>query len=287
MVRTLIVSAALFGAVAPVSAQPAPPPMDDAKKAEAKALYDKGITHYNLGEYDKAIAAFRQAYEISLAPGLLFNIAQAHRLNKDYEQASKLYSTYLRLKPDAPNRADVEARIAEMNAILAQQNKVGDKAPVGTVPPEGEKGPPKPATPTPTDPSSGTPPPSDPAVGSVTTDVPRPVSGGATLKLAGISTAALGGALIITGAIFGSMASGAESDLNGLNNGGTWDQAAQDKYDSGKRNNTIAIACLVTGGLAVVGGGAMWFVGNKKSKESSVAIVPARGGGTFAVGWKF
>ena len=51
---------------------------------------------------------FKLAYARSQAPGLLFNLAQASRLNKDYEQALHFYRTYLRVRPDAPNRDDVE-----------------------------------------------------------------------------------------------------------------------------------------------------------------------------------
>src|SRR5690242_7489154 len=117
-----LVFAAVLAASATAAAQPAPrptpttapPQTDDQKRAEAKTLYEQGLSHYNLGEFDQAIAAFRKSYELTQAPGLLFNIAQAFRLKKDYEQASYFYTTYLRLQPDAANRTDVEARLAEM-----------------------------------------------------------------------------------------------------------------------------------------------------------------------------
>lgn len=304
MMKTLTLAALLLGS-ATAMAQPKPTPgatkTEDQKKTEAKALYDKGITHYNLGEFDPAIAAFREAYAISSAPGLLFNIAQSFRLKKDYEQASYFYATYLRLKPDATNRADVEARIAEMNTMLEQQKKLQNGPPTGTVNPDGEGGTKGPLTNPTTTNLTITPttnPKTTPASTTVAArtepagaDTDEPDQGterpGKTLVKAGIATASVGGALIITGVIFGKLASSAESDLNALNSGGTWTQDAQDKYDAGKRDNSIAMVSLVVGGAAVVAGGTMWFLGNKKSKSANVAIVPTRSGTSVAVGWSF
>jgi tetratricopeptide (TPR) repeat protein len=288
MIKPLMLAAVLL-ASSTVAAQPKPdaPQTDEQKRAEAKALYDKGINHYNLGEFDPAIAAFRQAYGISSAPGLLFNIAQAFRLKKDYEQASYFYTTYLRLKPDATNRADVEARIAEMKTLLEDQKKLGTSPPVGTVTPEGDTNTKPPTTTpqvTPTTPPTVTVDPVEPVDTGSDTPVADP---GATMKKAGLATAAVGGALVITGIIFGRMASSAESDLNALNMGGTWTQENQDTYDAGERNNTIAIVSLVVGGAAVVTGGALYFLGRSKESSTSVAIVPTKGGTSVAVGWSF
>ncbi|MDX2090178.1 MAG: tetratricopeptide repeat protein [Kofleriaceae bacterium] len=290
MTRTLLAAALLFATTHVATAQPSP---EEAKKLEAKTLYEKGNTHYNLGEYDQAVTAFKKAYELSQAPGLLFNIAQSFRLKKDYEQASHFYSTYLRLKPDAPNRADVEARIAEMNNLIEEQKKMGTKAPIGTVTPDGgtSNGP---STPPPTGTGTGTTPPPT-GTGTTTTTLTGPTGpgptdspsggGGKGLKLAGIATAAGGGLFLITGVVFGMSAKSKESELEELNAGGTWDQGL---YDKGQRNNTIAIASLVVGGAAVAAGGVMYFLGSKKSKErASMAVVPRAGGAEFAVGWKF
>lgn len=285
MNRTFLAAALLVATSSVAIAQPAPTPApapDEGKKAEAKVLYDKGNTHYNLGEYDQAVAAFKKAYEISQAPGLLFNIAQSYRLKKDYEQASHFYTTYLRLKPDAANRPDVEARIAEMETMLEEQKKMGFKAPIGTMSPDG--GTSNASTTTPTTPTTtGT-----ATTTTSTTDGPRDggtPSSGKGLKLAGIGTMTAGGVFVVTGVVFGMMAKSKESKLEELNEGGTWDQGT---YDAGRRNNKIAIASLVIGGAAVATGGVLWFLGSKKDKErASVAVVPAKGGGTFAVGWQF
>ena len=94
---------------------------------EARDLYKKGMTHYELGEFDVAIEEFKRAYALTSAPGLLFNLAQVYRMKKDPEQAVYFYRTYLRLVPDAPNRADVEALIAE-NQALVDANRAKKRA---------------------------------------------------------------------------------------------------------------------------------------------------------------
>ena len=76
------------------------------------------MARYALGDFDAAVDEFKQAYELSQAPGLLFNLAQASRLGKDYEQALHFYRTYLRVRPNAANRKDAEKRIGELEPIV-------------------------------------------------------------------------------------------------------------------------------------------------------------------------
>ena len=58
-------------------------PVRAAPEDPARAHYDRGMQRYNLGDFDGAITAFDAAYAVSKAPGLLFNLAQAHRLALD------------------------------------------------------------------------------------------------------------------------------------------------------------------------------------------------------------
>jgi tetratricopeptide (TPR) repeat protein len=282
-------------APAPTPAPPAPaPPSGPASnyvspikdtgdaKLDAKAHYDQGLTHYNLGEFDKAIVEFKAAYAISNATGLLFNIAQAYRLLKQFEQASYFYKTFLRLKPEAPNRADVEQRIEEMDKAIAEQKAIQDAKPREALPPEGENkaGDNKPVQPqTPVTVNIN-----NPNGGEV---IKHEGGGGGSMKTAGIATAGAGGALLLTGLVFGALASGNQNDLNKLNNGGTWTSASQDKYDAGKRDNTIAVICFVAGGAAVVTGGVLFGLGTLKDRDGGVAVVPTTHGAQFVAGWKF
>lgn len=90
-----------------------------ADEQRAQELFRAGLQHYNLAEFDAAISDFKAAYEASQAPGLLFNLGQAARLAHHDEEALHFYRTYLRLKPDASNRAYAELRIAELESVRA------------------------------------------------------------------------------------------------------------------------------------------------------------------------
>src|SRR6185436_16138546 len=92
--------------------------------AAAREHYKRGTTLYDLGKYDEAIIEFQQAYEIKDDPVLLYNIAQSFRLSNKYNEALRFYRTYLRRAPKAPNRDEVETKIADMENLIQQQNKV-------------------------------------------------------------------------------------------------------------------------------------------------------------------
>jgi tetratricopeptide (TPR) repeat protein len=98
---------ALLGASPLAFAQP------DADVKRARALFTEAQTHYKVGEFEFAIEKYKKAYKLSKASALLFNIAQAYRLDGDARNALLFYQNYLREVPDADNRADAEARIAE------------------------------------------------------------------------------------------------------------------------------------------------------------------------------
>jgi tetratricopeptide (TPR) repeat protein len=101
---------------------------------EAASHHRKGIMFYELGDFDDAITEFKRAYEITDAPALLFNIAQAYRKKGDLAQALHFYETFIRLAPHARNRGDAEVLVVEMQAKLAEQARLAHEPPA---PPDG------------------------------------------------------------------------------------------------------------------------------------------------------
>ena len=77
----------------------------------AKDLFQQGTTLFNIGEFDKAIAAWQEGYKEKPDPGFLYNIGQAYRLKGDGNKAIFFYRGYLRNSPRATNRAEIEAKI--------------------------------------------------------------------------------------------------------------------------------------------------------------------------------
>jgi len=90
-------------------------------KQKAKELYVRGNTQYNLGRWKEAIDLFTQAYEAYDNPDLLFNIGQAYRQDGNCSKAIFFYKRYLALKPNATNRAEVEAFITKLQPGCVEQ----------------------------------------------------------------------------------------------------------------------------------------------------------------------
>jgi tetratricopeptide (TPR) repeat protein len=114
-------------------------------KEVAKEAYTEGKRQYDLGEYQAALEAFKKAYLNYEEPVFLFNIAQCYRQLGDTPGAIRSYKAFLRNWPKAPNRAQVERLITELEAQPASPPPPtmppGPRAP----PPTDEAPPPKPA----------------------------------------------------------------------------------------------------------------------------------------------
>jgi tetratricopeptide (TPR) repeat protein len=216
-------------ATEPSSSPPAPADL-------AREHYERGLAKYNLAEFDAAIVEFKQSYELSKAPRLLFNIAQAYRLKKDYESALYFYNTYLRADPNPPNLDDVDTKIDEMKRALDEQHKAAAT-------------PPPPVTPPPV-----TPPPA----------VEKHASK-RSLKVAGLTVTALGAAACAVG---GGMLGLASSDASTLHrvatSGMPWTAMDQSIFDEGDRAQTAGIVLLSAGGALVVAGAITLGAGLRK-----------------------
>jgi tetratricopeptide (TPR) repeat protein len=225
---------------------------DQGSQAEARALYEKAIAHYDLAEYDLAITEFKQAYELSREPGLLFNLAQACRLKKDYEQALHFYQTYLELVPRAPNRGDAEAQIAKMKQAI-------EAAPRPTPAPE-----PVPAP-------EVVPPPVAPApvVTPVTVVAPESKAHRFTHSPRGKATIAL--AVIGAGALLGAAATGAIALTSRSRYDTGCDAGACDHalYQSGRTTAIITDALI---GVGVVAALTATLVGAIRHRDRPIAL---------------
>ena len=90
-------------------------------QARAQAWFEQGQTAYSNGEYETAANLFRAVYEVTHAPAVLYDVAQAERLAGRCEQALSDYEEYVRVAPDdAPS--DVAEKIAEMRRCAAPRS---------------------------------------------------------------------------------------------------------------------------------------------------------------------
>jgi len=93
------------------------------KADQARMYFEEGTKYYSLRDFPKAVANYKKAFELRPEPVLLYNIAQAYRLSRDFDDSLYFYKSYLRNEPNAANRAEVEGRIAEMEAAVQQQER--------------------------------------------------------------------------------------------------------------------------------------------------------------------
>lgn len=92
----------------------------EARRADAKRRYQRGVEQYRAGRYAEAVVAFLEADRLAPSPALSFNIARAYERLDDTSGALRWYRDYLRRSPGAKNAPDVKARIASLAARLAQ-----------------------------------------------------------------------------------------------------------------------------------------------------------------------
>lgn len=111
--------------------------------------YDEGSNQFNLGNFDKAIDAFKQGFALepdeSKKAAYLYNIAQVYRQAHDCNNALFFYKRYLAIKagdtvkPIPPERKrQVEGFIVEAEACVKQQNQLAGRPPVIGVAPGGD-----------------------------------------------------------------------------------------------------------------------------------------------------
>lgn len=86
------------------------------QRAHARQLYTEGQAHFTAHEYQQALDAFQGAFREVPNPVVLLGVASAQEQLGQREQARATLEQYLVLRPDAPDRASIEQRIAALPA---------------------------------------------------------------------------------------------------------------------------------------------------------------------------
>lgn len=240
-------SLALVLATATVAvAQPAPPPPAEEQVARARQLYLEGKSHYDVGDYAKAIEIWKRAYVLSNAPMLLFNIAQAHRLSGDCATALKVYASYEREAKNPSNKDELEQ--AKTRCV---------REPTNANPPA------EPMKPAPTSAPA-------PVVESPPPPPPPSATNGKTLCVAGIATGASGGALVIASLVLANRASSIASELEAYR--GEWTSAQHARDRDGRSARTWSLATGIVGAAGLVAGGALYFAGRSRDRAPAITV---------------
>ena len=104
--------------------------------ARARAAFKVGSQHYNLGEFQAALEAFREAYRYVDDPSFLFNIAQCERQLGHKRDAVREYRAYLNNAPDsAENRDEIKQIIAQLEKEITDEQNTTKMPPTTVTPP--------------------------------------------------------------------------------------------------------------------------------------------------------
>jgi tetratricopeptide (TPR) repeat protein len=229
---------------------------DKASQTRSKELYDQGSRAYKAGDYRRAVEHFLAAYQLSRAPAILFNIAQAYRLDGACDQALAWYRRSLAEEPDAANRAEVEERIAEMQRCADQP--VDERAETGeraeTREPE--------------------PPPSAVAPSPATVEASAPERPRARRSILPLVTMGAGAAVAVTGGIIYLQARSKFDEVEAT-------CPCEPGSFSGWETATDASYLLMAGGLAGVAAGLIWWIKQPDGEPLRTGLVPTARG----VGW--
>ena len=270
---SLLVAAATAAAPLPVEAQRR---SARDRSAQANVRYEEGKAAYDGGDFDRAIELWRKGYELKDDPVFLYNIAQAYRQKGDYPRAIFYYKAYVREEPRARNRAEVEARVGELEKLVEAAERATDP------PPAKDPVPPAPA-PAP-DPSL------EPQPEPVVDDLPR--SPGRGLKIGGAVTGGLGVLAAGAGVVFLLRSSSIESELQAaIDAGQPWTPELVDKESQGRTASTLGWVGVAAGAALVTTGIVLYVTGAGKDararRELSWWIAPAPAGRGLAVSFSY
>ena len=247
----------------------------------AREMFLKGDAAYAEGRYEEALASFKEAYELSGRPQLLFNISNAAERLGRYAEAVDALEKYL-ASGKAKDRDVVQKRLTNLRKRVEEQKKEQEKqareeeerkkreeaerkkneeALANSLSERDRQRPPPP------------PPPKPAPV------LPWILIGG-------------GGAVFATGAVFGVLTLAARSDVSSrctsTPTGRLCDQDARSALD---REKTFGIIADVGMGVGLIAAGVgTWLLLSGKPAASSNVYVGARptpGGGGIDVGGRF
>jgi tetratricopeptide (TPR) repeat protein len=231
--------------------------------AAAAALIEKGAALYESGEYAKAAASLRAAYELVPEARLLFNIARAYEKGGDNEQALEFYERYL----DATG-TEAELRHRARDA-LKRMRSPSESPPPAAAPPVVAPAPPSPPVPPAAPPAPAT------AVVAEPEAPPR-----SNTRVPGIVLVSVGAASMATGASFGIWA---------LNTAQQTRASLDPVQKPALRSRTyteanVADVALAAGAAAAAVGGWLWWR-SPKPTAPAVSVGPGGVSASWTVDW--
>jgi tetratricopeptide (TPR) repeat protein len=231
---------------------------DEPVPPKARRLAALGRTLHEQGDYARAIAAFQEAYVLAPRPGLLFNIAQAYRLQGNCDDAELVYRRYIAARPPAEERALAQQHLATVVRCLKQREL--DRANGALTALAGSR--------------------ADAAA-------ERERERGRLTRRIGLGVTLGGAAVLAAAAYFGIRAHNTELDVERRYAQGTRWPDLEPLHERGARDASAARWLAVGGGATASAGLVMILLGRRAEHATPVSIVPARRGAQIGVAWAF
>jgi hypothetical protein len=243
------------------------------------------------GRPDKGIEILAELYAETNDPTYIYNQARCFEQNGRWQEALGRFHEYLRKAPDATaeEKADVATHISQIEERLRVAGPGAQTAPPPQ--PAAPPGPPTAAPPPGAAPAAPPPsPPPPPGAAPVPAPVPAPgpdlgpapppaADSARTLRIAGIATAAAGGAFFIGGLYMGARAQSLADEVSEDAKRGVFDRG---KYDDGERAETLQWVGYIVGAVAIGGGATLYYLGRRRAAKdtpTAVSLLPNIGGG--------
>ena len=243
------------------------------QKQDIHVHYQQATRAYDLGKYQEAIDEYQKVYEIDGDPVMLYNIAQAYRLNDQPQEAIHFYRRYLQRSPDARNKDDVERKITAQEKLIEDRRKAA--AAVTPPPPKPDVTPPPKVVEPPSPPVVVAPPPPP------LPPPPPPAPPSTTRRVVGWSMIGVGVASGVVAIIEGVHAKNLGDSLTQMsttavmaNTHPVWGSGQESTQSAGKTANIVAISCGIAGAALAVAG-AVVLITNGSSSSASESAPPA------------
>ena len=234
--------------------------------AKARTLADRGRAFHDAGDYPRAIAAFTQAYVIAPSPALLFNLAQAYRLQGNCDDAALMYRRYLATNPDPGQRTLAELHLANVERCL---HKIALHIPVETPTPAGR---------------AIAPPPREAQIAAA--PVPSPSRRAQIEKDVGVGLALGGGVSLAIAAYYAVEAHDAADEVaSGYAQGTRWKDLAA--IDARGRSAATTAKVFGAGGAIGLAGGLVTYLIGRRDEQPPVTISTTRHSVAIGARWAF
>lgn len=112
---------AMFAVIAALTLDAPAAQADPDARAQAAAHVRQGQAFFQRGDFDRALAEYQTALDLSAEPSLIFNIALCHDRANRPEEALRAFQRYLELAPNGSVADEARVDVARLIPIVEQR----------------------------------------------------------------------------------------------------------------------------------------------------------------------